>query len=371
MTKSAIFIGATGQNVGKTTLCLGILAALRKRFDTVGFIKPMGQQHVKIDDNLIVDKDVVLFKNHFFLRDAWEDMSPVMVPAGFTRSYIEGKISEEAILQKIDSAYRKITQENSYTLVEGTGHIGVGSIVNMNNARVASQLGLDMIIIVSGGLGSAHDELALNIAMCQSYGVKVRGVILNRVLEDKREMILDYFPKTLKKWKIPLIGCVPFNSLLSNPSVKDFESLFHATLLSGEKHRYRHFQSTRLVACSYEAFIEEMAPNELIITPASRDDIIQATLNKHQETANADGSDYGGGMILTSRQPPGKQILDQIRKVDLPVLYAPLCSYDAMKMITTHKAKISSEDVLKVEKAISLVEQSLDLDLLCQSPKLV
>ena len=55
----AIFIAATGQNVGKTTLCLGLLAALRKRFDRVGFIKPVGQQHVQVQNDLKVDKDVM------------------------------------------------------------------------------------------------------------------------------------------------------------------------------------------------------------------------------------------------------------------------------------------------------------------------
>ncbi len=61
----SIFIAATGQNVGKTTLCLGIMAALHKHFPSVGFIKPVGQQHVLVENNLTVDKDVVLFKNYF------------------------------------------------------------------------------------------------------------------------------------------------------------------------------------------------------------------------------------------------------------------------------------------------------------------
>jgi len=48
MGRKAIFIAATGQNVGKTTICLGLPAGLRKRFSRVGFIKPVGQQHVEV-----------------------------------------------------------------------------------------------------------------------------------------------------------------------------------------------------------------------------------------------------------------------------------------------------------------------------------
>lgn len=367
--KNAIFIAATGQNVGKTTLCLGIIAALKKRFSSIGFIKPVGQQHVKIDRTINVDKDAVLFKEHFHLPSPWQDMSPVIIPSGFTRDFIDHKITEQAMLEKINQSFKKISAEHHYTVVEGTGHVGVGSIINLNNAKVAAHLGLEMVIIASGGLGSAYDELALNISMCHQHNVKVHGVILNRVLDDKREMVLDYFPRALAQWNIPLIGCVPYNAFLNTPAIKDFEILFETTLLSGERHRYRHFQHSRLIAGSLESYEQDMMPNELVITPASREDIILATLKKHHEWQEIHGKDFQGGLILTSQNPPRDEIVGEIRKTDLPVLYAPIGSYDAMKMITSFIAKIRTEDVLKVEKAIKLVEENVDFDLLCQIEK--
>lgn len=38
-----IFVAATRQHVGKTTTSLAIMSGLQKRFDKVGFIKPVGQ----------------------------------------------------------------------------------------------------------------------------------------------------------------------------------------------------------------------------------------------------------------------------------------------------------------------------------------
>ena len=361
----SIFIAATGQNVGKTTICLGIISGLRKRYPSVGFIKPVGQQHVKVDSGINVDKDVVLFKEHFHLSTDYADMSPVILPSGFTRHYLDGEVTEEELKQRITAAYTKVSSSNHYTVVEGTGHVGVGSIVNMNNARIAAELGLEMIIIASAGLGSTHDELALNVAMCRSYGVRIKGVILNRVMEDKRDMIMEYFPKTLKKWGIPLIGCVPFNQFLSTPSIKDFENLFGTTLLSGETHRLRHFKHTRLVAGSLATYENEMIPQELTITPASRNDIISAILRKHHESLTWDNCDFLGGILLTGRHPPDNEILSKIKQSDIPILYAPLCSYDAMKMITSFTAKIRTEDVPKVEQAIKIVEENIDFDMLC------
>ena len=43
---SRIFIAATRQNDGKTTVSLGLIAALQKRYNNVGFIKPVGQRYL-------------------------------------------------------------------------------------------------------------------------------------------------------------------------------------------------------------------------------------------------------------------------------------------------------------------------------------
>lgn len=340
-----------------------MIAGLKKRYPSVGFIKPVGQQHVKINDLINVDKDVLLFKNHFLMNAPWEEMSPVMIPSGFTRDFLLGKFSENALLEKIENSFKSISSCNSCMIVEGTGHVGVGSIVNLSNAKVAAKLGVDVVLVASGGLGSAHDELALNIMYCQQKGVRVRGVILNRVLADKREMILEFFPKSLEKWKIPLIGCIPYNDFLSQPTMLDFATLFNTQLFSGEDHRYRHFSSLKLVADSGDMYDTMSKPNELIITPASREEIILLNVKKHQEQAESQ-QDFCGGIILTGITPPSQLIVEKIREQNIPALYTPICSFDAMKMITSFTTKIRTEDNLKIEKAISLVEHHVDFDYL-------
>lgn len=325
----------------------------------------MGQQHVKIDEGANVDKDVILFKNHFSLATPWQDMSPVIIPGGFTRNFLDGKFSEQEMLDRIDASFQKISDKNDYVIVEGTGHVGVGTIINLSNAKVAARLGLDIVLIASGGLGSAHDELALNINLCQQQGVRVRGVILNRVLEDKRAMILDYFPKSLKKWGIPLIGCIPFNDFLSQPTIQDFANLFNAQLFSGECHPYRHFSHMRLVADSVVTYASMNTINELIITPASREEIVRLNVEKHRVMTETKQQDFCGGIILTGTTPPSQSLIEKVKAHDIPALYAPMCSFDAMKMITSFTSKIRTEDSLKIEKAISIVENHIDFDRLC------
>ncbi|HSX38357.1 MAG TPA: AAA family ATPase [Chlamydiales bacterium] len=365
MDKRAIFVAATGQNVGKTTVCLGLVAGLKKRVGSVGYLKPVGQEHIRTEMGINVDKDVALFKSHFQLKEDYDKMSPVLFPKGFTRDFLDGKVDRQSLIEKISSSFMEIAKENQMSVIEGTGHTGVGSIVDLNNAQVAALLKCPVLLVASGGLGSSFDELSLNYTQCEKYQVPIAGVILNRVLDAKREMIIEYMKKALKKWNVPLLGCIPFEPFLSAPTMSDFEQLFETEALSGSAHRLRHFQHIRLVASPVEMYGTHITHNQLIITPASREDIILTTLTHYWDAKIADpGKELKVGMILTGRHPPKASVLEQIHRADIPALYIPLSSFITMKMITTYTTKIRKEDTLKIEEAIRVVEEEVDFDLL-------
>ncbi|MCH9609890.1 MAG: Phosphate acetyltransferase [Chlamydiales bacterium] len=364
MSRKGLFIAATGQNVGKTTLCLGMISLLQKQFPRLGFIKPVGQQHVKVEGDLLVDKDVVLFKEHFNLTADYAAMSPVIFPQGFTRDFVDGKVDREDLVKKIRNGYEKISSKNEFILAEGTGHVGVGSIADINNAQVAKDLKLNVVLIAEGGVGSAFDQLALNRSLCEKLGVKVSGVILNRVLDEKREMIIDYMSRALSRWEIPLIGAIPYNRLLSTPTMEDFAVLFKTPLLAGEEFHYRHFKTIRLVATNAETFVKLTFPNQLLVTPATREDIIEELLKLHENDLSTRPAH---GLILSGQIPPREAIIEKLKKAKIPTLYSSTPTYDVMRLINTFTAKILNEDVKKVNKAIELVESYLDLNLLMQA----
>lgn len=359
MSKKGIFIGATGQNVGKTTICLGLIALLKEKYSKICFIKPVGQRHVTTETGIVVDKDVILFKKHFNLQDEYQDMSPLIFPSGFTRDFLDGKYDHIDFEKKIIQAYEKVQEGNQFTIVEGTGHIGVGSITNLNNARVAQILGLDVVLISTGGIGSAFDELALNINMLQSYGVKIRGVILNRVMEDKKAMIKEYIGKALKRLDIPLLGCVPFDHFLSTSSMNDYENLFKTELLSGFTYRYHHFEKIHFVATSTKISHEDIPNNQLIITSSARSDVIKALIDRVQKHK---GQNFEVGLILTGKTLPDEKLIKKLQKAMVPVIFTNKEHYEAMQMISKHTSKILNEDIDKVVRAIYLIEKYINLD---------
>ena len=216
-----------------------------------------------------------------------------------------------------------------------------------------------MIIIAKAGLGSAFDELALNKSLCDQMGVKIRGVILNRVFEDKREQTVSYLSRALEKWNIPLIGAIPYSKMLSTPSMEDFEALFGTKLISGTQYLTAHFENIRLVATSVDTFLELTIPHQLIVTPATREDIITALIEKAMKK-NFSAPQYG--VILTGIAKPTPSLLEKLKRAELPSLYAPYSSYDTMRMINSYIAKIRKDDFIKIHRAIELVNHHLTLE---------
>ena len=48
-------------------------------------------------------------------------------------------------------------------------------MLGWNNARVAATLGVDVVLVANGGIGSTFDDLALNVLACRAEGARVAG----------------------------------------------------------------------------------------------------------------------------------------------------------------------------------------------------
>lgn len=255
------------------------------------------------ESKLKVDKDVVLFKEHFRLDScSYEDMSPVVIPRNYTKDFVDGKITEASQIAAVERAFRSISSRHQFTLTEGTGHCGVGAIVNLDNARVASLLGLQMILVVNGGLGSAFDDLSLNRLACAHNGVRIRGVIVNKVVPDKVDMIQDYMGRALRRWELPLLGVVPDAEYLAQPSMLDFQQLFSNNVIVGKEHLLRHYDQITLVSMDLRRFMNRLRTEKhsktLFVTHSSRLDIILGLISHSQIHEMIWGEPFRAGLIL-------------------------------------------------------------------------
>ena len=131
-----IFISAIHQNAGKTTISLGLFKSFQERKFKTAFMKPVGQETVSYEDKSI-DKDTYLIGEVYHCKKHIKDMSPVTVGKGYTEKYILNPQKEE-LQSRILKSFKTITKGKDAIIVEGTGHAGVGSVIDCSNADVAS-----------------------------------------------------------------------------------------------------------------------------------------------------------------------------------------------------------------------------------------
>jgi len=266
-----IFIAATKQNDGKTTVSLGLIYNFKDRFKKVAFIKPIGQRYLE-EEGVKVDEDSVLIEKvtaSCKVRCGLKDMSPVAVEKGFTEKYINSP-DKKPITSQIKQAFRHVSRGQDLVIIEGTGHAGVGSVFDHSNATVARLLGSKVIIISSGGIGRPIDEIVLNKALFEKEGVKVLGVIINKVLPNKFDKINRLVRKGLERKKIDVLGVIPYNPMLSQPTIEQILEETDFEVLCGRDYLERSVSQIIVGAMEPQDAVKYIVNDSLMITPGDR-----------------------------------------------------------------------------------------------------
>ena len=350
-----VFMAATRQNDGKTTTSLGLLAALQRRFGRVGYIKPVGQRFVQIDDQKI-DEDSVLMDRVFRLNCPLVDMSPIAVEPDFTRKYLQGG-SLDSLVKRIHKAFDRVAWEKDFVLCEGTGHAGVGSVFDLSNAAVAKLLGAKVVIVSRGGIGLPIDEVVLNHALFEREGVEVIGVILNKVLPEKLSYITEFAQRGLKRKGLELLGVVPHQPILCRPTLHAIREELAADFITGKEQRFQIVQNVVIGAMGAANVAKRLKPGTLLITPADREDVIEAAA-----TWAEDVNHPLAGLILSDDIKPSAATSRQLRKLACPVLVATQDSYAVASAVHDVTVKTGPDDTQKIGLIQKIIAEHVNLD---------
>ncbi len=354
----SIFISSIHQNAGKTTMCLGLFKALKSRRIKTSFIKPVGQEVVNVG-KVNIDKDSYLIGEVFKTSREYAKMSPVTIGRGATEKYIFNP-NDEKVKKKILDSYHYLKKGHSVMVVEGTGHAGVGSVIDHSNADVAALLGTKAIIVSEGGIGKAIDEIMLNKALFDLRGVEVIGVVINKVRHDKYARIKKSLKRGLKNKGIKLLGVIPVQPLLSSPTIEQVMRRLGLTILCGKKAISRRVTNTIVAAMEPHNMIHYLTGGTLVLTSGDRVDNILLAVSSH--LVKGGESVHISGIILTGGLMPNRKIIDLLKKSEIPILVTDLDTYTVAAQLENLICKIQKKDKDKIAEAARLVKQYVDID---------
>ena len=356
-----IFIAATGQNCGKTTTCIGLMHLALKKYQRVGFIKPLGPKPVNYH-RCTMDKDAALMAQVFGLDSDLRLMSPVVVQPDTTRLVVDGEISPVRIHEQILHAYEELEKRSDFVIIEGSGHPGVGSVMKSSNARIAKLLNAPVLMVTGGGLGNVVDKVCMGLALFQKEGVDVRGLLANKLVPEKRARTLYYLRKALEDEALTVIGGIDYHPVLANPTLRRVSKLLGLPLQGNKREASRIIQNVQIGAASTQRVTELIQEPSLLIVTSSRDELLVTLANLYRIPA------YRSriiGLVIPGVAPVSNITQMILDRSNIPYMRAEkFTTAELYRIITEDVSKITADDDEKLSLIRSLAESNIDFDLL-------
>ena len=168
MTKG-VFITGTDTDVGKTTVALGLIAALQNKGLRVGVMKPVSAGCEQTSDGLR-NEDAILLMQQASVDLPYEVVNPYAFEPAVAPHIAADEAGVEIDIEVIRQCYLKIAEKVDIIVVEGAGGWLVPINAKETMADVVKALSLDVITVVGIRLG------CLNHALLTSQSIAVSGL---------------------------------------------------------------------------------------------------------------------------------------------------------------------------------------------------
>ena len=186
-----LYVMGSESGVGKSTVCLGILAQLLIRGlppAQLAYIKPMTQCMEK--------QPITQFCNDTHI--ACNDIGSLVFKNGFSKEFIDGMTKDSDTLKaEVLTTIADIGQDKTVVVIDGVGGPSVGSVVGISNVGLAASLPCCVIFVGKPGIGAAIDDTLLCVSFMQTQGLQSIGLIYNKIAVDSLLEIKKYVTKRI------------------------------------------------------------------------------------------------------------------------------------------------------------------------------
>jgi BioD-like phosphotransacetylase family protein len=259
-------------------------------------------------------------------------LSSVRVGSGVTKEYLKSHDAVEKTreYEKAIQNSMEYLKDKQVIIAEGTGHPGVGSVIGLSNARVAKLLNAQIIYLVGGGIGKPLDELEVDLAYFLHKNCKVSGVLFNKILPNKVDMMKENLHSELinrlfPEWNnnLGIFGYIPQAKYLNNPSMSLVSSQFE-TIHQFNTDNSDLWHSTcgkvKIISLGYESFVadEHLNAQDIVVLGAGSNRRLKRVLDFDKTL----GDERLGGLILTcsNENMPDSEAIQIIKESGLPVI---------------------------------------------------
>jgi phosphate acetyltransferase len=337
-----VYVAGCEPATGKSAVALGVQQLLARRVGRLGVFRPVvaDPEHDPLLD---------------LLRPAGADFLPYEASCGV--GYEDVRADEARALEEIVARYRALAAQCDGVLVVGTDFAGAGTASELAfNARVALNLGLAALLVVSGHErtpGEVATATSVALTTWRRWGSDVVAVVANRVGPADLEAVA-------RDGDVPVYA-LPEIDLLMAPTVGQLVAACHGEVIAGDPELLgREALHLTVAAMTLPNLIERITDGAVLITPGDRADVLLAAMFAHASTELPSPA----GVVLTGGLRPPESILGPLAAFPglPPVVLTAHDTYDTATLAGSREGVIARDAPRKITKALALFETHVDGD---------
>ena len=340
----SIYIASPNAGTGKSTVALGLIVCLTKVVAKVGVFRPF-----------VDSRDEDPFLNLLLARSG--SATPAAQCIGVT--WDEYHAAPEESLSRIVDAYRAMARDHDVVIIDGSDFTDVAGTPELDlNARVAANIGVPVLLVVSGRGAPADVRASVEVSVAEIAENHARtvAVIANRCPAATRGAVAA----ALSGIEGLTVTTLPEVPLLSAPSVREIADAVEGTLIAGDAALLeREAEGVLVAAMDVSHVLERLAEGQVVIVPADRSAVIISLAAAHAST----GFPNLAGLVLNGGFRVAPHVLKLIRGLEqpLPVITSPLNTFAAASVAGSLRGRLGGASEHKLDVAVTTFEQETDL----------
>ncbi|WP_396903826.1 phosphate acetyltransferase [Mycolicibacterium phlei] len=343
---STIYVASPEGDTGKSTVALGILHRLRAKVARVGVFRPITR--------LGEDRDYIL---ELLLSQAtaglpYEDCVGV--------SYEQLHDDPDAALADIVDRFHRVADRCDAVLIVGSDYTDVAAPSELStNARIAANLGAPVVLAVKAK-DRTPEQVAHIVDIClaeiSAQHAHTAAVVANRCDPAQLGAVGDALAAAG-----PKCYALPEEPLLVAPSVAELQEAVEGTLISGDPALLsREAMDLMVAGMTAERVLERISEGVAVVAAADRSDVVLALASAHA----AEGFPSLSCIILNGGLDlhPAIAALVSGLKLRLPIITTRFRTFETASRVASTRGRVMAHSVRKIDTAIALMEQYVDLD---------
>jgi phosphate acetyltransferase len=340
---TGLYIIGCEREAGKSAIALGVHELMRRRFGRLGVFRPVGTAE---------GPDAVLS----LLRARGIADTPEEASIGV--AYEGARSDTERAIAEIVVRFRALMRNCDAVLAVGSDVTDAGAWGELAfNARVAANLGVPALGVVSGARRSEDEVIAAIEAAVESLRAAdcdVEAIFVNRVDPG----LIDGISGRLAGHEPPVF-VLPEDGLMAAPTVGDLQRACSGELIGGDA-KALGLEAAEFVVASMTLpnLLDRLSDGAIVISGGDRAEVVLGVLMAHASGTLPALS----GLILTGGLPPAEQVLRLIEGLHttLPIVLTEQGTYSTARLAGTTVGQITPATTRKIHTALKWFDEHVD-----------